>query len=485
MTEFELKSNCKICLCSASEQKKEKMKKIAILPIRSGSKRIPNKNFYPIGGVPLFVYVLSNICKSDIFDNIIVATDDINRTALATTKFLKDKRITLFERSEKSASDNAKTEEVIEEVVNEFSFESTDWLIFFQATNPFVRDDYLRSLFEKIDSGKFNSVFSAVKKKRFKASEVIEPTFDRARTQDLQPEIYETGLFWAIKKSTFSRFGNRIGDKSTTVIIGESDDVDIDYLEDLQAVEHRLKFSRIKENNNFTIRKIRKELSTGELDPDGKVTLGLENVQGRLDFGSDEINLIKGIRCNFNHKCRVLDIGCGIGVISREAFGPEANITGIEPSSITSKLASTRLDEVHADFYENVTPELASGNFDFVLAFHVIEHVNRPNHFLDEIFRLLKPGGLMLISTPDFGGPLAKKYGEGFRLLHDPTHCSLFDTVGLLNSCVSRGFLLEDLIYPFVDTPYMTRENLLRLLDNENKISPPFTGNVVSMLFRK
>ena len=211
----------------------------------------------------------------------------------------------------------------------------------------------------------------------------------------------------------------------------------------------------------------------------------LEDVDGRLAFAKDEIEFIRAQYCSEDEDLNILDIGCGIGVISREAFGKNAFIHGVEPSLLAAEKAKERLDVVDIGTFESFLPLMKDESFDFIMAFHVVEHVSDPNRLFDEIERILRPGGSALISTPDFEGPCAKKYGEKFRLLHDVEHQSLFGSVGLINSLISRGLTLKKLLYPYVDTVFMTEANLLKILDENIQQSPPFVGNVVSVFVEK
>jgi CMP-N,N'-diacetyllegionaminic acid synthase len=52
------------------------LKKIALIPARSGSKRVPNKNIRLLGGHPLIAYAISSAIESNLFDAVVCATDD-------------------------------------------------------------------------------------------------------------------------------------------------------------------------------------------------------------------------------------------------------------------------------------------------------------------------------------------------------------------------------------------------------------------------
>ena len=76
----------------------QKLKKIAFIPARSGSKRIKNKNIYPLNNHPLLAYTICTAVESKIFDSIICATDSIKYAEIAEyygaeVPFLRDTKI--------------------------------------------------------------------------------------------------------------------------------------------------------------------------------------------------------------------------------------------------------------------------------------------------------------------------------------------------------------------------------------------------------
>jgi SAM-dependent methyltransferase len=91
---------------------------------------------------------------------------------------------------------------------------------------------------------------------------------------------------------------------------------------------------------------------------------------------------------------RVLDIGCGVKPYRALFPGPE--YIGVE-IPIASRYGSRKLADVYYDGHVLPFPD---ASFDVVLSSQVLEHVFDPTEFLGEIYRVLRPGGHFLLSTP-------------------------------------------------------------------------------------
>ena len=89
------------------------MKKIAIIPARGGSKRIPRKNIKNFLGKPIMLYSLEAALQSKLFDEVMVSTEDEEISNIA----LENCANVPFLRSKKNAEDLASTYDVLEEVI--------------------------------------------------------------------------------------------------------------------------------------------------------------------------------------------------------------------------------------------------------------------------------------------------------------------------------------------------------------------------------
>lgn len=463
------------------------MKKIAILSILPGSQRILGKDFYLILGVPLYKIIAEKILNSGVFDHLVIQTDNKSKVLNQCSEL----NIEVFHRSSPEHY-LALTEETLKKVKLTYNLREDDWVCLFKDTYPFIEKEYLKKLSNIIEMGQARTILTCVGQKRYQIDEIRGSNFISSMMENKSEILFESGMFWATRMD--ASLSNKAGtiDHLELVKINAEHDIDIDTLENPRAIKTTLEHSLLSSRNNYRKRTVDeveyKRYYEKPTDPDGRQRDLLNEYQERLDFAKDEILYLKRVLVDyrFEEKIEVLDVGCGTGVISSNIFEDySCNIIGIEPDNDAADLAKTRVDTVHCSLYEGIIDTIRPSSVDFVLAFHVIEHVPDPNHFLDNVYRVLKPGGYFLLSTPDFEGPIAKKYGDKFRLLHDPTHTSLFGLTGLINSTLSRGFYLENVMQPFLDTKWMTKENLAKLFEPELLVSPAFTGNVVSLILRK
>ena len=115
---------------------------------------------------------------------------------------------------------------------------------------------------------------------------------------------------------------------------------------------------------------------------------------------------------------------------------------------------------------------------DAVVCYHMIEHCKDPIFAIAEIRRVLKPGGWLILGTPDFDSPCAQRFGDNYRMLHDDTHCSLFTCESMHRFLKDGAFDIQEVKYPFPDR-FATAETFARWHDT-SKMSPPWPGNWMS-----
>lgn len=102
----------------------------------------------------------------------------------------------------------------------------------------------------------------------------------------------------------------------------------------------------------------------------------------------------------------VLDLGCDFGFVLRH-LPSNLRRLGVDVSSLAlESLQSAGIETLRCDFDNNPLP-VESGSFDLILANDVIEHVLHTDHVLNEINRVLRPGGVLIASIPNVNQPVS------------------------------------------------------------------------------
>lgn len=99
----------------------------------------------------------------------------------------------------------------------------------------------------------------------------------------------------------------------------------------------------------------------------------------------------------------VLDIACGEGYGANLLSVRAAHVTGLDKDDAVIKQASTRYKKDNLRFITGNAEELSlpAGEYDIVTSFETIEHVANQSKMIAELKKMLKPGGLLIISTPN------------------------------------------------------------------------------------
>jgi SAM-dependent methyltransferase len=100
---------------------------------------------------------------------------------------------------------------------------------------------------------------------------------------------------------------------------------------------------------------------------------------------------------------RLLEVGCSAGASLAAAAEDGWEAHGVEVSPEAAAVARSRPDVTSVHTGTIADAPFASGSFDAILFFDVIEHIDPPQPALEAVARLLRPGGLVLMVTPDAG----------------------------------------------------------------------------------
>ncbi len=143
----------------------------------------------------------------------------------------------------------------------------------------------------------------------------------------------------------------------------------------------------------------------------------------------------------FFHGRNVLDLGCGSG--DQMALWREGglDVWGVDISPIAADAGSKRGLRIFSG--EIWDAGFAGGCFDIVYANQVIEHTRETNAILEEIKRVLKPGGVLIMGAPNTGSHLLRIFKSRWISLQVPLHLLHFSPASLTGTLVRHGFAIR------------------------------------------
>tara|TARA_B100000780_G_scaffold5701_1_gene4544 strand:- start:3628 stop:4773 length:1146 start_codon:yes stop_codon:yes gene_type:complete len=243
------------------------MSVIAFIPARGGSKSIPGKNIKDFCGKPLIYWNLFALEKSELVDEVIVATD--SEQIFKIVEEFNFSKVKLYKRSAENAQDHSTSEAIMLEYINYAKLAPSDIFMLVQATSPFTRtEDFNNGL--KLMS-KYDTVFACAKIKRFIWSkEGIPLNYDhnnRPRRQDFEGTFMENGAFCISSVTDIIYHNNRISGNIGICEMAEYTFVEIDEVEDWIMAE-QLFMKNHASDYKFNFNKIKLLLS----DVDGVLT---------------------------------------------------------------------------------------------------------------------------------------------------------------------------------------------------------------------
>lgn len=228
--------------------------KLAVIPARGGSKRIPRKNIRDFCGKPIIAYSIEAALASQLFDQVIVSTDD-DEIASVAREFGAE---TPFIRPVDIADDHTGTNAVVKHAIQWYleQSQSISLACCIYATAPFVSAEYLREGHDKLINSDKSFAFSvtsfpfpiqrALRINKKGEVEAFWPEYINTRSQDLEEAYHDAGQFYWGRSKAFLNDDVTFSNISIPIILPRYLVQDIDTMEDWQRAEHMFEAVKVK-----------------------------------------------------------------------------------------------------------------------------------------------------------------------------------------------------------------------------------------------
>ncbi len=218
--------------------------RLLVIPARSGSKRIKNKNFKKFNGKPIISYSISAAVRSKIFDKIVVSTDDRKNL-----NYLKKFNVEVSHRSKKLSNDRTTIESVLRSIIFEYEKlgKKFDEIWSLAPCSPLInKNDLIKaSILLKKNNKKIIlpvSKYPAPIEWGFRLTKEkklipVKKNFYKIRSQDLLKSYYDTGNFVGIPSHHFKKKSIDFDKHYIGMEIPKHRSIDIDDLDDWELAE--------------------------------------------------------------------------------------------------------------------------------------------------------------------------------------------------------------------------------------------------------
>jgi len=219
--------------------------KVAVIPARGGSKRIPRKNIKLFCGKPMIAWSIETALHSGCFDHVLVSTDD-PEVADVAHNYGAD---IPFLRPEHLADDHTGTIPVIQHAVQWFAEHGSTpkAVCCLYATAPFIRADDLQKGFSILQESRCDYVFSvtsfafpiqrALRITQGGRVDMFYPEHFHTRSQDLEHAYHDAGQFYWGRSNAWLEGKTLFGQSAAPVLLPRYRAQDIDTLEDWTQAE--------------------------------------------------------------------------------------------------------------------------------------------------------------------------------------------------------------------------------------------------------
>ena len=216
------------------------MKYVTVIPARGGSKRLPGKNIFPLGGKPLLAHSIL-YSRQVLPDTEVYVSTDNEEIARVAREYGAD----VIERPVELSGDLCSTDLAMQHAANKLLREGKmfDYIILLQATNPLRPAGMMEDAIQVIETGRYDSLFTVSPLVR-KLGRLIDEKFVPwnfvfgQRSQYMEMLYFEIGLLYITSKELILK-GNIRGKSLFSLVVDHPfGSLDIDTQEDFDMVEY-------------------------------------------------------------------------------------------------------------------------------------------------------------------------------------------------------------------------------------------------------
>lgn len=227
------------------------MKNIAIIPARSGSKGLPNKNIRLLNGVPLMAYTIKAALDSGVFARVMVSTDSEEYACVAKEWGAE----VPFLRSAKTATDTSSSWSVVREVLDKYKEkgEIFDTVALLQVTSPLRNGEHISEAYRLMEQKNANAIISICKtpmpieKCRHLSEDLCMNSFcekegEYRRRQNFKPAYHDNGAIYLCQTDAFLRQVSIFDNACYGYEMDRLHSTDVDELEDFTIAEALIRY---------------------------------------------------------------------------------------------------------------------------------------------------------------------------------------------------------------------------------------------------
>ena len=210
------------------------MKRLAIIPARSGSKGLKGKNIIELCGKPLIAYSIEAAVNTNLFDRVIVSTD-----SEIYAKISRQYGAEVLMRGEELSNDNSTTYMVLEDILKNKILDTYDYFVLLQPTSPMRNAQHIIEAVEKFEQKFKRFDFLVSMKESEHAKVLVNPidedeslkffdiNFSNYRRQGYK-DYSPNGAIFIAKPDSYLKQKHFFGARSLSYIMQAKDSVDID-----------------------------------------------------------------------------------------------------------------------------------------------------------------------------------------------------------------------------------------------------------------